>query len=890
MTTAMPFLDRNAILALLLPLAAVSLHAQPTTAAPQVGASSPPQKLAAVEVTGSRIKRIDVEGPSPVVAISREEIDLTGFQTVGDFIRNLPFSNATSVDPQFGTGFAGGATSLNLRGLGVNNSLVLINGRRAAPYALPGGTGFTSLFDFNSVPLAAIESVEILKDGASAVYGSDAVAGVLNIKLRENYTGFSASALYGNTFDTDSSLRNFNVTFGSTAGKTSVLLTADWQTRNALFLRDRENSRSADGRRFGGQDARSVTGFPGAVNIPVRDPSNRMPPPGTVTGTNLSPQGNLLTTPRTSDFTPGASLYDLNTVGTMIPDYTYAGFYGRGRHEINANLHAFAEFALRQNTTHFEFSPASVTATAEQGSGAAGGLRLPFNNPFNPFGVDIDNFSFRLVPLGPRMRDLESTTSRYLGGIGGSLGLSDWTFQSALLYAQNVTTSTDGNLGADAPLQRLLNNTSTATALNPFGPSAPGVVESLRTTTNRRSATAVRSGDVQATGTVFALPAGNVGLAVGAEYRKESIKDNPDPLVITGGVVGAGGSSGVTGYRDVQAFYAELLIPILRSLEAQIAGRHEKYSDFGQSEKPKIGVKWRPAPWLVLRGAFGQSFRAPDLTQLFTAQSISFSSQPFGDPLRPKDPVAQIRQITGGNPSLQPEETNSYYLGTLIEIPRIKGLEFSLDFWRFMRTDEISTNTLNFILGQETVTPTGLVVRNAPTGDGLPGTINAVNLAFVNIGRTRTEGIDAAVRYTRNMQGLGKFVFSAAVTHTHHFLLNNVELIRSNSYPQLRGSASVQWTRNKWGASVHGTYIDGYAEAAASIFGPGRPAARRIGNHYVFNPQVFYRGFFGTKITVGVNNVFDRPAPFAFNRTEQYDLLQVNNEGRFGYVRVSRDF
>ncbi len=883
----------SAVLALLLPLAAsLPVSGQTTSAAAAQPKPNPaePEKLAAFEVTGSRIKRIDVEGPSPVIAISRQEIETTGFQTVGDLIRNLPFSNGTSVDPQFGSGFASGATSLNLRGLGSNNSLILVNGRRAAPYGFPGGSGFTTLFDFNSIPLASIESVEILKDGASAIYGSDAVAGVVNVKLRENYSGFSTSAMYGNTLDTDSSLRNFNLTFGSTAGKTSVLLTADWQTRNALFLNDRDQSRSGDGRRFGGQDGRSSTGYPGAVNVPARDAAGRTPPAGTITGTNISPQGNLLTAPRVADFASGVSLYDFNPVVSMIPDYTYSGLYGRARHEITDHLHAFAEFSLRQNTTHYEQAATPVTSTAEQGTAAAGGLRLPFNNPYNPFGVDIDSFSVRLVPLGRRTRDVESTTTRYVAGLGGDVGVSDWTFQGAVLYAQNVTTGSDGNQATDAALQRLLNNTTTATALNPFGPSAPGVVESLRTTLNRKSTTDVRGGDLQASGTLFTLPAGPVGMAVGGEYRKESIKDKPDAFAATGGVVALGGSSGVTGYRDVKAVYAELSIPVLRSLEAQLAARHEEYSDFGKSDKPKIGAKWRPSKWFVLRGAFGQSFRAPDLTQLFTSQSTSFSSQPLRDPLRPADPVSQIRQISGGNRLLQPEETNSYYLGTLIEIPRIKGLEFSIDLFRFMRTDEISTNSLNFILSQETTTPTGLVVRNAPTGDGLPGTINAVNLAFVNISKTRTEGVDAAIRYTLPTRNLGRFVFNLAATHTHSYSFNFVEFIRTNGFPQLRGSTSVTWTRGDWGASLHGTYLDGYAEPSASAFGPGRPAAHRIGNHYIFNPQVSYRGLFGTKITVGVNNVLDRNPPLALNRSEQYDLLQVSNEGRFAFVRVSKEF
>jgi outer membrane receptor protein involved in Fe transport len=882
----------SALLALALPfVSALQLHAQPTSAAAAQPAKDPaqPEKMQAFEVTGSRIKRLDVEGPSPVIAITRQDIEVTGFQTVGDLIRSLPFSNGTSVDPQFGSGFASGATSLNLRGLGSNNSLILVNGRRAAPYGFPGGSGFTTLFDFNSIPLASIETVEILKDGASAIYGSDAVAGVVNIKLRENYSGFSTSAMYGNTFESDSSLRNFNLTYGANSGKTSILFTADWQSRNAMFLNDRDISKSSDGRALGGQDGRSSTGFPGAVNVPTRDAAGRTPPAGTITGTNISPQGNLLTSPRASDFAAGVSPYDFNGQVTMIPDYTYAGIYTRAKHEINDNLYAFAEVSLRQNNTHYEQAATPVTSTSEQGSAPAGGLLLPYNNPYNPFGVDITSFSFRMIPLGRRTRDVESTTTRYLAGLGGNVGLSDWTFQGALLYAQNTTVGNDGNQATDAALQRLLSGTTLATAINPFGPSAAGLVESLRTTLNRKSTTDVRSGDLQASGTVWTLPAGNMGLAVGAEYRKESIKDKPDAFAATGGVVALGGSSGVTGYRDVKAVYAELSIPLLRSVEVQLAGRHEEYSDFGKSDKPKIGAKWRPTKWLVFRGAFGQSFRAPDLTQLFTSQSISFSSQPLRDPLRPNDPVAQIRQISGGNPLLQPEETNSYYFGTLIEVPQVKGLEFSVDLWRFMRSDEISTNSLNFILSQETTTPTGLVVRNAPTGDGLPGTINAVNLAFVNISKTRTEGVDVAVRYTHTTE-LGKFTYNVAATHTHSYQFNFVEFIRTNGFPQLRGSASVQWQKGHWGASVHGTYLDGYAEPAASVFGPGKPGAHRIGNHYLVNPQVSYSGLWGTKITVGVNNVFNRNPPYAFNRSEQYDLLQVSNEGRFGFVRVSKEF
>jgi iron complex outermembrane recepter protein len=876
------------LLALALTLA-TALGAQPQPGSTPVVTAAAVNRLGAYEVTGSRIKRLDAETVSPVVSLTGEDIALSGFQTVGDVVRNLPYSNSTSVDPQFGTGFASGATSLNLRGLGVNNTLVLVNGRRAAPYGLPGGTGFTTLFDFNSLPLAAIESIEILKDGASAIYGSDAAAGVVNIKLRTTYSGLSTSALYGNTTDTDSSLRRASVTWGATRGKTSVLLAADWQKRNELSLRDRDFSKTADGRAFGGQDARSTTGFPGYVVVPVRDAAGRTPPAGTITAAIISPQGVLLANPTVADFARGASLYNFNPDTSMLPAHVYKGLYLRAKHELNEQLYVFGEFALRKNRSQFVQAATPVVSTIEAGTGANGVMRLPFNNPYNPFGVDIDNFRLRLVGIGPRVRDTESFTSRYLAGLGGRLGWGDWTWEAAALYSKNKVNQHDKNSAADAAVQAALNQTSRATALNPFGPSAAGVVEALATTTNRRSIVDIRQGDVQATGHLWRLPAGEIGVAVGAEHRRESIRDRPDPVAASGGILGSGGNAGLSGTRRVAAAYVEISLPILRQLEVQLAGRHEEYSDFGQADKPKVGAKYRATKWLLLRGAYSRSFRAPDLTQLYTAQNISFSTAVVLDPLRPNDPPQSVRQIGGGNPTLQPELTDSYYAGAIVEVPGVKGLEASVDFWRFRQTNLISQPTLASILDLEKTAPTGRVTRNPPIGDGLPGTINSVAITFINISKAKTDGIDLALRYTRPTD-LGRFGFQGVVTYTHSYDFNGVESVKANGFPMFRGNASAQWSRGFWSASVHGNYIDGYAELSSTIFGPGRAAAHRIGHHYTFNPQISYAGWFGAKVTLGANNVFDRDPPLALGKVELYDHLQVSGEGRFVFVRVSKDF
>lgn len=846
-------------------------------------------QLEPYQVIGSRIRRLDEEIVAPVVSTTREEIELSGFQNLGEFVRQLSFGSSTSVDPQFGTGLASGATSINLRGLGPNNTLVLINGRRAAPYGLAGGTGYTTLFDFNSVPLAAVDRVEILKDGASALYGSDAVAGVVNIRLRTNYNGFTIAGLYGNTTDTDSALRSFNATWGAAKGATSLLIVADWQTRHSLFLRDRDFSRTPDGRSVGGQDLRSSSGFPGYVVVPVRDAAGRTPPAGTITATTISPQGVLLTNPTVADFSRNASLYNFNDETTMLPDYTSTGLYARVRQEINARLHAFGEFSFRKNTSDFRQAATPVVNTNEGGTGTSG-MRLPFDNPYNPFGVDIDNFRFRLVALGPRIRDTESTTVRYLGGLGGSLGLRDWTWQSGVLFSENKIAVQEFNWAADAGVQAALNQTSRATALNPFGPSAPGVVESLATTLRRRAIANVRQGDLQATGHIPGrLPGGELGIAIGVEHRRESFRDRPDPLAASGGVVGTLGTSGLTGFRRVSAGYVELSLPLARNFELQLAGRHEDYSDFGTTDKPKVGGKWRAAKWLLLRGSYSRSFRAPDLTQLFTARTVIFTNSAITDPLRPNDPPNVVRRIDGGNPNLQPELTDSYYAGAVLEFSRIKGLELAVDAWRFRQENLISQLSVATVLDLETKNPTGGVTRNPPTGDGLPGTINSIASSFFNVATAKTDGIDLSVRYTRPV-GNSRIGFNATVTYLHSYEFNDFELVKTNAFPMFRGHALIHWTKGPWTASARGGYLDGYAEGSSSVFAPGRPAAHRIGHHYTVSPQVSYNTPWKMRITLGANNVFDRAPPYAFGKNELYDNLQTSGEGRFVFVRVTRNF
>ena len=885
----------SALLALIVPLTAANyVLGQP---APAAGSTTTPgqkpeeaTKMTAFEVTGSRIKRIDAETPQPVVRITEADFKATGFSTLGDAIRAMPaVAGQSLVSTDGGTSFTPGISAFNLRGLGNNNTLVLINGRRAAPYASAGFNGFQTVFDFNSIPTAAIESVEVLKDGASAIYGSDAVAGVVNVTLKKNYTGLSTELSFGNTFGTDSNERSAFVIAGTQAGKLSIVTTFDWQQRASMFGRDLSYANQSDGTPYGGLDQRStsprIAGVRGLADR-VRFPAG--------TAQFLTPQTN----PTLAAAVPGIPLYNFQEDAGFTPDMRSFGAYLRTHYDFTDKLSGFVEVSFRRAEVTIDAAPSPYVTSQELGDSATGAGIFPRSNPYNPFGQDILDLRWRMSELGNRVVDTTGDTARLVGGLQGALPFADWTWSGALLYSKNTIESLARNSTSDRLVQNAFNGITingVRKFANPFGPNDPDIINYLRITNPNHDEFDVRSADVSASGSLFALPAGDVALAAGAEVRTERLENIGTQLNRDGQMVGGGQGSDTFGDRRLYSYYAELSIPVaknaplIRNLELQLAARHEDYSDFGTTTKPKFAACYQPIPELLVRGSYGESFLAPNLAFLYTTQSVSFTANTLADPLRPADPRVQIRQIGGGNPGLQPEETKVKYFGLVFQpFARkhniFRELSFGVDYYKFDQDNLINRLTATQILGNTAFA--GLIVRNPAVSGETVGTISHVVTTWQNLSRGEYEGYDFNLRWVLPKSELGQFRMDFSGTYLANQEITSatgalVDLDGEYSYPQFRGTATLAWTQKDWSASVFvhhiGEYLDNFQIA-------------RISRQYVVSPQIAYKGFAGSTITVGVRNVFNQAPPRDLSDSKLVNENTNFVEPAFWYVRFSKEF
>lgn len=828
------------------------------------------------EVTGSRVTRIAAEGPNPVTVFRRADIEVGGYTNIGDALRTLPYVSGSNLMPAgSNNSFTPGASTVNLRGLGNNNVLVLLNGRRAAPLSTPGFNGLQTMFDFNSIPEAAIESIEILKDAGSAIYGSDAVSGVINIKTRKHYNGLSTEIGFGNTTHTDSLERRFAAVMGTSSGKTSLLFSVDWRDRNGIKDRDYSFSSTADHTSRGGDDLRSYATFPALVYVPGLGDYYTLPSP--------------MTNPTLADFQVADvshGTYDFQKVTDLLPETRAYGFYGRGQFDFNANVSAFIELMYRRNEAIIEAAPSPVFSYTENGTGPnTATLTIPATNPNNPFGEDLeDEWYARLVNAGNRINDVTSETPRILVGLEGRFGDS-WQWEAAALHTTNDVVNLNDGTVFDNLYQNALNGVEIdgeTLYANPFGSEDPRVTDYYTGVNPNTSTFELRTYDFNISGDLLEMPYGALGFATGGEIRTEELENIRTVDNENGNVIGGAEGTSTYGDRRVYAFYAELGVPILPRLDAQIAGRFENYSDFGSTTKPKIALSYRPTDELLIRGSFGQSFLAPNLSYLYTSQVTSFSSSPLADPKRPNDAPRQIQTYGGGNPDLQPENTDTYYVGVQWE-PRkgkMKGWSFGVDWLQFKQRDLINQLGEDFILSHEDELP-GAVVRNPPAAGETVGVINYINDRYRNIDRQTYRAFDFETRYEFDTASLGDFRFIANATYMYDFIFQSEELAGTYDQPKWRGTFQMNWTRGDWEFDVLVAYIGrflNYSEVG------------NVGAQTIVNPQISYLGLWDSRITLGVRNVLDSDPPFDEFSSTGWNGDIHDPEQAFVYLRIAKEW
>ena len=379
-------------------------------------------ELTPVVITGSNIPTVELEGPSPIVRIDREEINRSGAETVGELLRRLPQNNSGSFDEKFQNSFAPGTSGVSLRGMGMAYTLVLVDGRRLGNHSMAQNIT-TAFSDLNGVPMAVVERIEVLLDGASAIYGSDAVAGVINIITRDNFDGLEINVGYSNTADSDMGTQTYSVTGGTVSENGNAWINVDYMQRNSLQHDDRDYAASANQGPAGGYDFRSSSGNPGSIKI-LPGSEN-----GFESGFYQVPAGST-GTPTAEEIigAPGINRFDYNPWMTLTPEYERYGASGRINYDVTDYATAFVHTTYRNIKVHQEMAPTPAFGDLNTDTWGI----LPASNAFNPFGEDT-TFRHRLIEVGPRLFDIESDIFRVLPGVKFDIGDS-WQAETAFLY------------------------------------------------------------------------------------------------------------------------------------------------------------------------------------------------------------------------------------------------------------------------------------------------------------------------------------------------------------------------------------------------------------------------------------------------------------------------
>lgn len=766
--------------------------------------------LKRVEITGSRIKRVDAEPASAVQVITRAQIERSGATSVTDVMKSVPANNAGAFDESAVASFTPGAGGVSLRGLGAQATLVLINGRRVAPFGFASG-GQQTFVDINSIPLDAVERIETLLDGASAIYGSDAIAGVVNVILRKDFTGFTGSASYGMTQYKDANTPSVSLTMGHgsmATDKYNVFANFSHSERRDVYAKDRPTTSTADQRRFGLLDRRSSYSYPG--NLYAVGGANG------AGGAFLAPVAGCTPVADGSALN-GRCVYDSANYVALVPSTKKDSLLFAGTMDLGGSTELFGDASFTRNT-FTQQSNSYSTATYNQTSGTipASAITLPIGHPQNPYTNREVAIRYRFQDV-PSSANAESTTQRVVGGLRGTWW--GWDAETGLVLSRsNTDVSNTGYLRDSVLANEVLDADGKARTTFQFGnPGAnnASLMSRLYPTLRSNGTTQTASIDLRGSRDLMQMANGPLAVSIGTEFRTESFVSTPDALVAANEISVLGASS-ADGKRNISALYAEFSIPLLKTVEAQLAARMDRYSDFGTATTPKAAIKWKVIPTLALRATYSEGFRAPALTETSASPSRGFYSG-IRDPKTCPVPDSvnlncdlSIEALSGSNPNLKPEKSKSMSFGIVFE--PIDNLSITLDTFNIKRTDEISGIDVDYLLANEGAYP-GYVQRKAD------GTINKLNLPYTNLGSTHVMGYDLEVKSNFNIGEYGKLSVQGNYNVLPTYLVANVagaeevEYAGTYSQPKQRFKLGATWEKGAWTTSATLNYVGSYLRA-----------------------------------------------------------------------------
>lgn len=953
-----------------------------------------------IVVVGSRIEGAKISGALPISVLGQDRILATGSVSGDDLFRSLPQAGDVQFQEARTTGnlndARGDNASINLRSVGTGNTLVLLNGRRMI---LTPGTQTENFVpvqtvNTNSIPVGATRRVEVLRDGAAAIYGADAVAGVVNIVLDDKYTGIRADARYGFADGTSEATAALKTGFNTKSGG-HIMLFGSYTHRTPLYASERDFSASEDhraalvGTPWEGDtafDNRSTSSPWGSfTTVPVVtvkqgtatltssgvfhvEPTsntaagcsstvyagNLCLKSGTITGTT----DRVLRYDENPDRTNRGGLDRFNFFSTFNQDlgdvelFGEAGYYHaklQGQREQSAPLTS-AIITIPASNYYNPFGATTI-------NGVANPNRLPGLTGVPDAGLALRITTYRPVDTGPRTFDVTDDSLRALVGLRGTWG--DFKWESAATYSWARTDDHTNNLISNTLFQQALAK-STPDAYNPFNggnqtayslgdttPSNAATIQSFLVDAHRISKTSLATADMRLSNPqIFALPAGGVGFASGVEVRRETYLDDRDKRLdgtitytdsVTGikygtDLMGASPSPDVSGHRTVASAYVELAVPLVsddmkvplvKSLDLQLAARDEHYSDFGNVFKPKVAGIWSVFNGLSFRSSWSQSFRAPNLAQFYSSGVQVSNTRTDYAACRLNNTTCtgvSTLEVRSGNKNLKPENADTLSFGVVLQ--PIRNLTVTVDRWSLKENGVVglqgAQNQILFdLLERQSGRSNPNVVRYAPVGTQVVGDLAYVQDDYFNLGPRTLRGLDVAVSYTLRNTPLGTFNFDFAGSKLIKWQQEASDLqaqliaanaagkfgtgiiisqagsqVKINGNPAWRLSGNLTWSSGPVSAGVLVTHVGPVFDTGPAVINGDYytlPGVTTVNSYVQYRFDKSAGMLAGTRVRVGARNLFDKAPPLA---STNYGFLGSVHDslGRFVYFEVSKEF
>jgi len=994
-----------------------------------------------ITVTGSQIKGSSTTGALPVSIVGREEIATAGVASADELFRYLPgvgavgFGGNNQRSTSFGiNGARGDVASINLRSLGEGNTLVLMNGRRLVDHPSTQTDEQTApavAVNMNAIPIMGLERVEVLRDGASALYGTDAVAGVVNTILRKDYEGIELSARYGGADSLDETTISLIGGLNFNGDRTNITGSFTYHDRSELAAADRAFSANRDARvyvthpdflndasfnnsstvtpwaTFTVPGVGAVTQDLGGGPVPITTGAGRF----TLVPQSIGGAGCVASLAASPSDTcviagniPTSLRHNRNAAATLMPGVERTNFFGTITHTFENDYEMYSEIGLYQAHSYYD-----------RGDGGGGPLStqpidLPASNYWNPFGpVTFSDGSAnpnRLPGLDPAQIPVEGVALPFVSGPGGARAFyriserpgpivkvkdesyrvvqglrgsrGDWDFDTAFVYSKAQTLDrTYNRIGLNEYMQQLA--LETPAAYNPWTGGGTYANNAFDSTLNPASSTDPFYVDVDRGGvtrlmltdfkvsnsSLWEMPAGNLGFGAGIEFRRQTYEDNRDPRldgtaplynfvrdqIFPSSVMGSSDTPDTFGRRSVTSLFVELAvplvapdmdIPLVESLDLQLAARYEDFDDIGNVTKPRIALSWHLVEGLAVRASYSEGFKAPNLAM--TSEPV-ISRQVAGDDwyfcqaqvnkgIAPNlgacidtgvgnEFNTAVERLTSGSKLLKPEESESTSFGVVFQPTFVDGLVVTADWWSIDQTGIVGIFgtpnhlALDWALRTNGMAPNPDVVRLPPTADNIAffagsgldpvGQVIQTTVPYFNLDSRETEGLDLSVIYDMETNRYGSFTFglnAAKLLKTFQStsslgdfinaqnepaitVVSGGDLIEVNQRPEWKGSGYIKWNSEKFGAGLFVNHVGEFRQPGVVSDTTG--AFWTVESWTTFNISGEYHfrmgGFADSTVRVGINNVADEDPPLADENLNYLASLH-NPLGQYAYVNL----